>query len=175
MCADPQLTEALRLWSYGVGHVAELRVREGVRAMFVEAGRLRAALIRHEMKARGAYYTDDSFYGLVHETAHGIYLEARTFDRSTINGLIAPLPARERMMCEVVAHAATRAVCDALEIPVFEDSVRYSAHGTLAFAASRGEVVDWTVEDFVAANAAMEDGERVQRIVRAILAWGAVR
>lgn len=132
--------------------------------------------ILRAMRARGATYSDGSFYGLCHETAHGIDLGAERYDRESLNALIAPLPARDRMVCEVVAHAVTRCVCLVVGVPLLDDSVRHSALGTLAFAAERGETdVDWAVEDFVAADAMMVTSERVGRIVRTILAMGEER
>lgn len=123
------------------------------------------AVMKRVLKGTRAAYSDDSFYGLLHEVAHMLDLDLPSGDFPTINIALEKLNSIERMTAEVVAHAAARRFCAELKFPVFEDSVRYSAKSTLNFAKARGETPIWDETTFIAANNALERGERVNLIL----------
>lgn len=132
----------------------------------------RKEAIRAAMIERGATYSDGSFYGLAHETAHGIALNLDRCDRDGINDVLSAMPSRLRMVHEVIANIVARQVCTDVGVPIFADSVRYSARSVLMFARSRGEDVRWAEEDYIWVDGMFENEPEVTRISDEILAMG---
>lgn len=134
------------------------------------------AAMKRALKATRAAYSDDSFYGLLHEVSHMIDLDLPSGDFPTINIALEKLSLIQRMGAEVVAHAGARRMCVKLGFPIFPDSVEYAARSTLKFALARngGESVGWGVEEFLAADRALSGREdhngspRVRRVVEAL-------
>lgn len=117
------------------------------------------------MKARGAHYPGDNFYGLVHETAHGEDLGLPDADPQAINVELTRRTEYERLQAEVVAKSVARWVSAYYGAPLFPDGVRYAARSVKAFAERDGTLVSWAPEDFVDETVRLHGSARVRTII----------
>jgi len=121
------------------------------------------------MKARGAHYPGDNFYGLVHETAHGVDLDQPDADPKAINAELARRTEYERLQAEVVAKTTARWVSAYYGAPLFPDGVRYAARSVKAFAERDGTPVSWTPDDFVDETVRLHGTPRVRTVINITL------
>ena len=121
------------------------------------------------MKARGAHYPGDNFYGLVHETAHGFDLELPDADPKAINVALMARTEYERLQAEVVAKTVARTVSAYYGAPLFPDGVRYAARSVKAFSEKDGVKVSWVPEDFVDETVRLHGSDRVREITAAVI------
>jgi len=140
----------------------------------VEAGYARAMLHLAKMveglKARGAHYPEDNFYGLVHETAHGFDLGLPNADPKVIGDALMARTEYERLQAEVVAKSVARWVSAYYGAPLFPDGVRYAAKSVKAFAERDGVKVMWSPDDFVDETVRLHNTPRIHKVINLTLA-----
>ncbi len=139
--------------------------REGVAAGHPRAAASVIDKLIAGMKARGAHYPGDNFYGLAHETAHGEDLSLPDADPKAINVELTRRTEYERLQAEVVAKSVARWVSAYYGAPLFPDGVRYAAKSVKAFAEKDGTKVSWAPEDFVDETVRLHGSRRVQTII----------
>lgn len=143
--------------------------REGVSAGFMRSTAAVIDKLIAGMKARGAHYPDDNFYGLVHETAHGFDLGLPDADPKAINVELSRRTEYERLQAEVVAKSVARWVSAYYGAPLFPDGVRYAARSVKAFAERDGTLVSWAPEDFVDETVRLHGTQRVREVILKVL------
>lgn len=143
--------------------------RDGYVAGYATAHHHYLAKMVAGLKARGAHYPEDNFYGLVHETAHGHDLDLPNADPQAINVELTRRTEYERLQAEVVAKTTARWVSAYVGAPLFPDGIRYAARSVKAFAEKGGTKVSWAPDDFVDETVRLHNTARVYRVIDATL------
>ena len=143
--------------------------RAGVEDGYARAAETHLAKMVAGLKARGAHYPEDNFYGLVHETAHGYDLGLPDADPKVISDALMARTEYERLQAEVVAKSVARWVSAYYGAPLFPDGVRYAAKSVKAFAEKDGVLVSWAPDDFVDETVRFHGCERIRTVIEATI------
>lgn len=141
----------------------------GIRGGYARAAETHLAKMVAGLKARGAHYPEDNFYGLVHETAHGYDLGLPDADPKVISDALMARTEYERLQAEVVAKTVARWVSAYYGAPLFPDGVRYAAKSVKAFAERDGVKVMWSPDDFVDETVRLHGCERIRAVIEATI------
>jgi hypothetical protein len=151
------------------GNTMGVAARDGIESGYINAYRVSAAKMVAGLKARGAHYPEDNFYGLVHETAHGFDLGLPNADPKAINVELSRRTEYERLQAEVVAKTVARGVSAFYGAPLLRDGIRYAARSVKGFAERDGTKVSWVPEDFVDETVRLHGSSRCFRVMNQTL------